>query len=396
MAPVLSEEEAVLNPYTLLEVESDATEKDIQRAFRKKSLKCHPDRNPSPEAAVQFRQISLALEILTDVNKRSYVDTKLENDRKKREKYAASDAKRKAMIDALTAREDDAKRAKVEQAERRRQAAEEEAIKDAGRKMLEQAQRRAALAQAQAQAQAGLKSAPLASEAGPSRQAMDGSATQPEITPADLTLIISLPPHSPIVDASIQSDLERRYGPISHVIYSDPPKVEGKKKKSKKVVVEFAKGNWGGCWACWKDHELAKGLNGGKVRWAAGQVPEWVAWAEQQKESGATVSSGGTNGHSSNATSQAQSNMDGPTFSFNTGQSADMPSSDSAPSFASAPDFGGTTMADLLASHAKGQADAKAQKRKNDDFESMTLLRMRQMERERLEEQIRREEAEAT
>lgn len=36
--------------YGLLEIEITATTKDIERAYRKKALKVHPDKNPSPDA----------------------------------------------------------------------------------------------------------------------------------------------------------------------------------------------------------------------------------------------------------------------------------------------------------------------------------------------------------
>jgi hypothetical protein len=48
---------------------------------------------------VRFREISLSIEILSDPAKRTYVDTRLETDRKRKEKYAQSDKKRKDMID---------------------------------------------------------------------------------------------------------------------------------------------------------------------------------------------------------------------------------------------------------------------------------------------------------
>ena len=48
---------------------------------------------------VVFRQISVALEILSDPAKRNYLDTRLESDRRKKERYAEMDKKRKAMVD---------------------------------------------------------------------------------------------------------------------------------------------------------------------------------------------------------------------------------------------------------------------------------------------------------
>jgi DnaJ family protein C protein 17 len=51
-------------------------------------------------------------------------------------------------------------------------------------------------------------------------------------------------------------------------------------------------------------------------------------------------------------------------------------------------------MSDLLASHNQSRTEKINQKKQADEFESMTILKMRQMERERLIEEIRREEEE--
>ncbi|WWD21652.1 hypothetical protein CI109_106138 [Kwoniella shandongensis] len=396
MAPLLTEEESALDPYATLEISTDATEKDIKKAFRQRSLKCHPDRNPTPEAAILFRQISLSLEILIDPSKRSYVDNKLESDRRKREQYAASGAKRKAMIDALTAREDEAKKAKVDQVKRRQQQAEEEAIKDAGRKILEEAQKRAMAASVSVSASASNGAAAAGGGEGGASSSNGGSKStttttngQPSITSVDLTLILTFPSSSTSTLSSSSTELQQtlrgKYGPISHLVLTDPSTTttannttDKKKKKGKgrRAVVEFDRGNWGGCWACWKDHENNKGLEEGmKVRWAGGAVPQWVEWASRQPTSNPTTTKTETNGHANGSTST-------PNAAFG-----------SAPSFDSAPDLGGangngTTMAELLAQHSK----TKETKAKNEEYESMTLLRMRQLERQRLEEQIRREE----
>jgi DnaJ family protein C protein 17 len=43
----------------------------VKKAYRKKALACHPDKNPdNPKAAELFHQLSKALEILTDASAR--------------------------------------------------------------------------------------------------------------------------------------------------------------------------------------------------------------------------------------------------------------------------------------------------------------------------------------
>jgi DnaJ family protein C protein 17 len=213
----------------------------------------------------------------------------------------------------------------------------------------------------------------------------------------DLTLVLQFPSTSTLAStsASLQAVLAAKYGSISHLILKEPaPPAEvapGKKKKGKdkgkKAVIEFERGNWGGCWACWKDHQDTNDQGrsvevGVKAKWAKGEEPAWVSWANSQTNGSSQTfkptvnppaANGKTNGH------------------VNLGTSG--PESGTGPSFGSAPDLGGgTSMADLLAQHGKKRQQEQDEKQSRQDFESMTLLRMRQLERERLEEQIRREE----
>ena len=41
------------DPFAILEVENDATTRDIKKAYRRKSLVMHPDKNPDDPLAVQ-------------------------------------------------------------------------------------------------------------------------------------------------------------------------------------------------------------------------------------------------------------------------------------------------------------------------------------------------------
>lgn len=56
--------------YKILSVSRTASTADIKRAYRKLSLKYHPDKNPAPDAAERFAEISVAYDVLSDPDKR--------------------------------------------------------------------------------------------------------------------------------------------------------------------------------------------------------------------------------------------------------------------------------------------------------------------------------------
>ena len=61
--------------YDLLEVPTNATSADIKKAYYKKAVVLHPDKNPNPDANRQFQQLNQAYQILSDVETRRKYDS---------------------------------------------------------------------------------------------------------------------------------------------------------------------------------------------------------------------------------------------------------------------------------------------------------------------------------
>lgn len=76
------------DPFSVLGVRSGASTSEIKKAYRKMSLKLHPDKNPSKEAETEFILVSKAYAALTDpIGKRNY------------EKYGNPDGPTRVKID---------------------------------------------------------------------------------------------------------------------------------------------------------------------------------------------------------------------------------------------------------------------------------------------------------
>lgn len=100
-----------LDLYEILDVPFGASEADIKKSYRKKALKCHPDKNPdNANAAEEFDNLKKILEILLDVGARAAYDRVLKS------------RKEAAIRNRERSKEEQSLRAKLE--ERERQAAD--------------------------------------------------------------------------------------------------------------------------------------------------------------------------------------------------------------------------------------------------------------------------------
>ena len=60
--------------YAALGLTANATLADIKRAFRQKASYYHPDRNTAADAALRFREVQQAYDVLSDPERRQQYD----------------------------------------------------------------------------------------------------------------------------------------------------------------------------------------------------------------------------------------------------------------------------------------------------------------------------------
>ena len=69
---VMTQEELALGTdlFAIVGVSPDSAPADIKKAFHRKARRLHPDCNPEPDAAIEFRRLVAAFETLSDPQKR--------------------------------------------------------------------------------------------------------------------------------------------------------------------------------------------------------------------------------------------------------------------------------------------------------------------------------------
>ena len=132
-----------LDLYALIEVDANSDVKTIKKAYRKKALTCHPDKNPDNKEAVElFHQLSDALEVLSDEKTRAAYDNLLKARKAAELRIRQLDGKRRKLRDDLDERE---RNAKVEEtvakiSEEEKLAKEIRRLREEGSRLLEEEQ----------------------------------------------------------------------------------------------------------------------------------------------------------------------------------------------------------------------------------------------------------------
>ena len=60
--------------YQILGIEKKATEAEIKKAYKKRAIKLHPDKNPAPQANEAFQRVGQAMATLENAEKRDLYD----------------------------------------------------------------------------------------------------------------------------------------------------------------------------------------------------------------------------------------------------------------------------------------------------------------------------------
>ncbi|KAK1232110.1 hypothetical protein PQX77_004768 [Marasmius sp. AFHP31] len=357
--------EEEINPYELLNVTLESTEKEIRTAYRQKSLKVHPDRNPdNPDAARKFHELTQASELLLDPLRRLALDTKLRAKQARAERFKSYDNKRKNMVQELEERERAFKKAKVEKAKEDAVRHEEaEKIKDEGRKMREERQRH------------------MEEEAKATKQKEDepDEMAPPELAPTDTTVRIkySLTDHPELTTADSIVTLFRSFGEIDAetvvVSLKPPKKAPHKPPKHGTALVPFKRIGDAFAAVCASERP-ERALKGIEVGWVGAKEPQILAWLKRMGKLGTPSTS--LTSHPSTASEPLRTAEQGslPQLQQPSNSFASFPAT--FPDFPPAPPLAQTTtsVAGL-------------------DYQSVTLMRMRQAEKERLEREILEQEA---
>ncbi|CCL98237.1 uncharacterized protein FIBRA_00231 [Fibroporia radiculosa] len=364
-------EEEDVNPYELLGVTLESTEAEIRTAYRQRSLKVHPDRNRgNPDAARKFHELNQAYELLLDPLRRMALDAKVRVKEARKARFASYDNKRKGLVDELEARERAFKKARVEKEEKEKARWQEnERIMEEGRRMREEREKE--LNRRETERLAGEKT-PIAEDEPPTLGALDTT----------VRLKYSILSHPLLTTPSSLSSLLAPFGSVDEVavvlsLKPAPPK----KPKRGTALVPFRQ--IGGAFAAvCASGRADHGLGNIEISWAEGREPDLIGWL---KKMGKLETPGEREGNrqleSDDLAGYASSPKSSP------GQQATTPAISSfVPSYYSSFPSTFPDVPSLPVPSSSKNASGL-------DYESLTLMRLRQAERARLEREIKEHEA---
>ncbi|KAH9478676.1 Pre-mRNA-splicing factor cwf23 [Psilocybe cubensis] len=368
-----------VNPYELLDVKTEATEQEIRTAYRQRSLKVHPDRNPNnPDAARKFHELNQAYELLLDPLRRLALDAKLRVKLARKERFKAYDNKRKNLVEELEERERAFKKSRMDkQKEEVETWHETERIKEEGKRLREQKEQE-------------LRNRMQPPSFNESVKSDDEEEAPPAMDSLDTTIRLKYPlkTHPTLTTPSAIATLLSRFGATDEtsIVLSLKSKVPEKPPKFGTALVPFKQIGDAFAAVCASGRK-EMGMDGVKITWVNDKEPEILGWLRRTGKLGSGVGASGGASQGSSTTNTPPSNVATP--DRDNGVKAGLPQHQthhaSASPFSSFP----SSFPETFPSPELKPVSAAP----GIDYESLTLMRMRQAERERLEREILEQEA---
>ncbi|KAI0360703.1 DnaJ-domain-containing protein [Trametes cingulata] len=367
----MSSTDEEVNPYELLGLSIEASEQEIRTAYRQRSLKVHPDRNRgNPDAARKFHELHQAQELLLDPLRRMALDAKLRLKEARKARYAQYDAKRKGLVEELEERERALKKARTEtEAQKKERWRENERIMEEGRKLREEREKELQRKERERE------------ELERRAQAASNGLEPPSLGPLDTTVRVkyTLSAHPSLTSAESIAALFSPFGPLddSSIVLSLKPSPPKKPKRGtalvpfRQIVGAFA--------AVCASGRAENGLADIEVDWAEGKEPELIGWLKKMGKLGGSKPAQADESRPKATPAQTPISAD---YNTSTPCTKATPSADFSSFPSTFPDLDAAPQAPTAPTEVPGM-----------DYESLTLLRMRQAERERLEREIREREA---
>ncbi|KAI5810938.1 hypothetical protein DFH27DRAFT_1725 [Peziza echinospora] len=336
----------------------------LRKSYRRTSLIYHPDKNPSPDAAATFHLLTTAFDVLNDpAAKAAYDGALVARLRRKRKGEEMSSGRRK-LKEELEEREKKANEKRDAEVDLKKELERLSAEGVALRRKREEALRRAEEEEAQEMEEEEALKAQRPASPPPLQHQQQNSSTSQSTAPQpstdlDRTLRIRT---KPLPSDITISTLFSPFGKISDTL-SKPPK---KPTALSTTLIVYS--------SLLSAHSAIEAFELGKlpayvkdVKWAGGSEPDAVKpLIEQVRRGQVPPAASVSKVHLQAKPQSSNSSSTPPKFSFSAGKST---------------------------SGSQGQATSGAAAI-GAEYENVTLMRLREAEKRRLEEEIRRKEAE--
>ena len=359
--------------YELLDIASTANEAEIRRAYRKTALKYHPDKvGASDKAALdKFHDLQIAYDVLSDPGIRELYDNARRAREEKKQRSEAYEGRRKWMKEDLERRESGALKRKRDEAD------EEQAFERELRRLAEDGKRRRKQREEQLRQEATDQEA-NEQKARDGELETDVASHQNGAGPTDLDRSVALRfaknAHTQHVDREHVVSLFQRFGPIEEAILRDKKvKLDSEKHRQPYTTAVLVFESIVGAHAAITDITKLQAEDAEtwnifeQVSWASGKEPDYIPKPATPASKSVT------------AESLLASEKVAPTTPSKDSGALNGAGLRKVPSFGS---FKGTPK-----STPRGPNSPRP--------DEITMIRLKNAERRRMEEKIRKEEAEA-